>query len=288
MIGDLNLLVEHLEENLAQQIDVAALARDLGTTEYHLRRMFSAVVGMPVTEYVRRRRMTLAAADVMTGTGLLDVAVKFGYGSAEAFGRAFAAVHGATPGEVRRDGGPLSTQQRLRFRMTVFGTDTFHTRIAVRPAFRLIGHTTRVPLIHEGTNPHIVALIASLSPDEHARLKGLGTSEPQGLLQITDDVDPDAREGSELTYMHGVAVDTDADAPADLAAIDVAAGRWAVFRASGAYPAALQALWASTATEWFPSNPWRLRPGPSIVAVLERSDDFSTATVELWLPVEPA
>ena len=48
----------------------------------------------------------------------------------------------------------------------------------------------------------------------------------------------------------------------------------------------LQATWAATAADWFPSNPWRLRPGPSIVAVLERAEDFSTATTELWLPVE--
>ncbi|WP_325050705.1 GyrI-like domain-containing protein [Micromonospora musae] len=50
----------------------------------------------------------------------------------------------------------------------------------------------------------------------------------------------------------------------------------------------MQSTWAATATEWFPSNPWRLRPGPSIVAVLDRAADFSTATTELWLPVEPA
>ena len=50
--------------------------------------------------------------------------------------------------------------------------------------------------------------------------------------------------------------------------------------------AALQRMWAATATEWFPSNPWRLRPGPSILSVLEHADDFSTATCELWLPVE--
>lgn len=65
-------------------------------------------------------------------------------------------------------------------------------------------------------------------------------------------------------------------------------GAWAVFRTEGAYPAALQDAYAATATEWFRSNPWRLRPGPSIVAVLERVEDFSTATCELWLPVERA
>ena len=72
----------------------------------------------------------------------------------------------------------------------------------------------------------------------------------------------------------------------DLDAIEVPAGTWAVFRAEGAYPAVLQSTWASTATDWFPSNPWRLRPGPSIVAIIDRSPDFSTATCELWLPVE--
>jgi AraC family transcriptional regulator len=76
--------------------------------------------------------------------------------------------------------------------------------------------------------------------------------------------------------------------PPDLDVIDVPAGLWAVFRAEGQYPDALQRVWAATATDWFPSNPWRLRPGPSIVSVLERSSDFSTATCELWLPVERA
>ena len=145
-----------------------------------------------------------------------------------------------------------------------------------------------MPLIHHGVNPHIQQHIASLPATEHERLKGLSDTEPAGLLQVSDGVDPDYTEGSELTYLHGVAIAEGATAPDDLDVIEVPAGTWAVFRIEGSYPAALQDAWAATATEWFPSNPWRLRPGPSIVAVLERADDFSTATVELWLPVERA
>lgn len=59
-------------------------------------------------------------------------------------------------------------------------------------------------------------------------------------------------------------------------------------RTSGPHPAGLQEAYAASATEWFPSNPWRLRPGPSIVAILERAEDFSTATCELWFPIERA
>ena len=160
------------------------------------------------------------------------------------------------------------------------------TRIADRPAFLLIGHAARVPLIHQGVNPHIQAHIAALPATEHVRLKGLSSTEPAGLLQVSADVDPDYTEGSELTYLHGVAVGEDASRPDDLDVIEVPAGAWAVFRTEGPYPAALQSTWAATASDWFPSNPWRLRPGPSIVAVLDRSPDFRTATCELWLPVE--
>ena len=61
-----------------------------------------------------------------------------------------------------------------------------------------------------------------------------------------------------------------------------------MFRTEGRYPETLQSAWAATATEWFPSQPWRLRPGPSIVSVLKRSPDFTSATCEPWLPVESA
>ncbi|MBT3162230.1 AraC family transcriptional regulator [Streptomyces sp. Vc74B-19] len=287
MISALNQLVDRVEEQLTGELDVKELAAGLGTTEYHLRRMFSSLAGMPLSEYVRRRRMTVAAGDVVRGEeDLLEIAVRHGYGSREAFGRAFRAVHGAGPAEVRRDGGPLRTQPQLRFRLTVEGSIPMDTRLTDRPAFRLVGHSTRVPLIHSGVNPHILQHIAAIPQEEHQRLKELGDAEPAGLLQVSDDVDPDAREGTELTYLHGVAVGRDTPVPDGLDAIEVPAGMWAVFRTSGPHPEALQSVWAATATEWFPSNPWRLRPGPSIVAVLDRAADFSTATCELWLPVE--
>lgn len=130
--------------------------------------------------------------------------------------------------------------------------------------------------------------IASLPVSEHDSLKQLSGTEPSGRLQVSADVDPDYVEGSELTYLHGVAVDVDAEVPGDLDVIDVDAGEWVVFRTSGPHPATLQEAYAASATEWFPSNPWRLRPGPSIVAVLDRAPDFSTASCELWFPIERA
>ncbi len=288
MIAVLNRVIDLIEEQMTEEIDLAGLANDLGTTEYHVRRMFSSLAGMPLSEYIRRRRMTVAAAEVLGDRDLLGTAVRFGYSSTEAFNRAFRAVHGVSPGEARRNGGPLRTQSQLRFRLTVEGNKTMETRIADQPAFRLVGHAARVPLIHHGRNPHIEAHVSSLPEAEHPRLKALSNTEPSGLLQVSADVDPDYAEGTELTYLHGVAVTEGTPVPTDLDVIEVPPGAWAVFRTSGPYPAALQSTWAATASDWFPSNPWRLRPGPSVVTILDRTADFSTATTELWLPVERA
>lgn len=158
--------------------------------------------------------------------------------------------------------------------------------ITTAPELVLVGHAVEVPLIHEGVNPHIQQHIAGIPAEEHARLKALSDVEPAGILAVTGDTPPDAPEGTMLTYLHGVSVQPDAEVPAGLDAMRVDAGSWAVFTASGPFPETLQNLWAATATEWFPSNPWRLRPGPSIVRYLEFTGTH--ASCELWLAVEPA
>lgn len=285
MIGTLNALVDRVESAPAEELDVKAVARAHGTTEYHLRRMFSALAGMPVSEYVRRRRMTLAGAELVGGArSLLDVAVRHGYGSVEAFSRAFRAVHGIGPAEARRDGGPLRTQPTLRFRLSVEGSTPMDVTITPLPALHLVGHAAQVPLIHRGVNPHIQQHIAAIPAEEHVRLKELNDAEPAGILAVTADLEPDAPEGTPLTYLHGVALRERTPVSEGLDVLRLDAGDWAVFAADGPFPQTLQDLWAATATEWFPSNPWRLRPGPSIVRYRDFRGD--TAACELWLPVE--
>lgn len=158
--------------------------------------------------------------------------------------------------------------------------------IAHRPEFLLAGFAAQVPLIHEGINPHIQSHITSIDPQEHVRLKELNNTEPSGILAVSADVEPDAPEGSRLTYLHGVALEAGTEPAGDLDVMTVESGAWAIFSSSGPFPETLQQLWAATATEWFPSNPWRLRPGPSIVRYLKLTETH--ATCELWLPVESA
>ncbi|EST34154.1 hypothetical protein N566_18765 [Streptomycetaceae bacterium MP113-05] len=289
MLERWNEAMEYVERRLAEgagePVDAAGLARVAATSEHHFRRLFSALAGMPLSVYVRRRRLTLAGAEVLAGeTTLLDVAVKFGYGSGEAFARAFRAQHGVGPADARRQGAVLEAQPRMTFRLVVEGSSGMRYRIVDKPAFALVGPRKRVPLVHEGMNPAIVEFVRALEPETLESLAELSDQEPRGIVSASHNVPAGREEGGELDYHHGVV--TSGAAPEGMDVLDVPAGTWAVFESSGEFPKALQHLWRDVFTQWFPSNPYRSRPGPEISRT-RVSDDGMHADAELWIPVEP-
>lgn len=284
MLERLNQAMEHIEGHLDRRIEGADLARIAVTSEYHLRRLFSALAGMPLSEYIRRRRLTVAGAEVLAGDRtLLEIAVRYGYTSGEAFARAFRTVHGVGPGEARRSGASLQSQPRLSFRLTVEGSSSMRYRIVEKDEFRVVGRKARVPLVHEGVNPAIADLVRGIGHETLQRIQRLSDQEPQGIVGVSDDLDPSRAEGTELDYYHGVV--TGAAVPRDMDALTVPAGTWAVFESSGPFPQALQHLWRDVFTQWFPSNPYRSRPGPEILRT-RLSQDAAQADAELWIPVE--
>ncbi|MFC9429895.1 GyrI-like domain-containing protein [Streptomyces sp. NPDC056987] len=284
MLERLNQAMEHIEDHLDQRIEVADLARIAVTSEYHLRRLFSALAGMPLSEYIRRRRLTVAGADVLAGgPTLLEIAVRYGYTSGEAFARAFRAMHDVGPGEARRSGASLRCQPRLSFRLTVEGSSSMRYRVVEKGEFRVVGRKIRVPLVHNGVNPAIADFIRGIGKETLDRVESLSDQEPSGIVGVSDNLDPSRAEGTELDYYHGVV--TGAPAPDGLDALTVPAGTWAVFESSGPFPQALQHLWRDVFTQWFPSNPYRSRPGPEILRT-RLSQNGTQADAELWIPVE--
>ncbi|MFJ2197325.1 GyrI-like domain-containing protein [Streptomyces violaceusniger] len=284
MLERLNKALEHIESHLDQRIETAELARIAVTSEYHFRRLFSALAGIPLSEYIRRRRLTIAGAEVLTGERtLLEIAVRYGYGSGEAFARAFRAMHGVGPGDARRAGAVLRSQPRMSFRLIVEGSSSMRYRVVEKERFQVVGKKVRVPLVHEGVNPRIAEFIRGIGQETIGRITALSDQEPEGILGVSDNLDPSRAEGTELDYYHAVV--TGAAAPEDLDELVVPAGTWAVFENSGPFPQALQYLWRDVFTQWFPSNPYQSRPGPEILRT-RLSRDAARADAELWIPVE--
>ncbi|KOV75596.1 AraC family transcriptional regulator [Nocardia sp. NRRL S-836] len=270
----------HIEDNLDRDVDVKQLARIAGSSEYHFRRMFSALAGIPLSEYVRRRRLTRAASEVLSGHGsLLDIAVRWGYGSNEAFARAFKGMHGIGPQEARRTGRALQSQQVLRFKLIVEGSASMEYRIVERDAFRVVGRGTRVPLVHLGMNPAIVEFVKGIGMPTLSRMKELADGEPGGIVALTGNQEGN-EEGDHLDYFHGVV--TSREAPEDMETVTVPKHTWAVFRSEGPFPETIQFMWRDVYTQWFPSNSYESVEGPSM---LHTEIDGDVARAELWVPV---
>ncbi|MGW6058202.1 AraC family transcriptional regulator [Streptomyces sp. NPDC055189] len=297
MLERFNQAMEQIESHLDQPIDVADLARTAVTSEYHFRRLFSGLAGLPLSEYIRRRRLTVAGGEVLAGERtLLDIAVRYGYSSGEAFARAFRAMHGVGPGEARRGGATLQSQPRMSFRLVVEGSSSMRYRVVDKGEFRVVGMKARVPLVHEGVNPYIAEFIRGLGQETLRRIESLSDQdegqgqgqEPGGLVSVSDDLDGSRAEGTELDYYQGVVTGPHTpDVPDDMVALPVDAGSWAVFESAGPFPQTLQNLWRDVFTQWFPSNPYQSRPGPEILRTC-LSDDGKHADAELWIPVERA
>jgi len=284
-LSNLNAALQYIEDNLAEEIDLKKAARIACCSEYHFSRMFSFLAGIPLSEYVRRRRLTLAAFELQTSdVRIMDVAVKYGYSSADAFSRAFQGLHGISPSSVKSHAPSLKAYPRVTFQLTIQGGDVMNYRIVEKEAFRIVGVTKRVPIQFNGVNQEIAAMWQSLGMDGVNELKKLSNMEPQGLVQASLNFsDGRMEEQGELDHYVGAA--TTLECPEHLASLEVAAATWAVFEAVGPFPETLQNVWGRIYSEWFPSASYELAKGPEML--WNESKDISSPTFrsEIWIPV---
>lgn len=136
----MNRAIDYIEGNLEGQIDYEQLARIALCSVYQFQRMFSFVVEIPLSEYIRRRRLTLAAFDLQNRNHkVTDIALKYGYETPESFSRAFHSLHGLTPTSARAAGSRLTAYPRISFQMILKGVAGMNYRIEKRDAFQVFG-----------------------------------------------------------------------------------------------------------------------------------------------------
>lgn len=136
----MSLALAYVEDNLTGEIDQEELAQIAGCSVYNFYRMFSFIADMSLTEYIRRRKMTLAAIDLRSSDiKVIDLALKYGYDSPVSFSRAFQALHKVTPTEARADGVTLMAYPRISFQISVKGEGKMEYRIEKKEAFQVFG-----------------------------------------------------------------------------------------------------------------------------------------------------
>ncbi len=285
-LSSMNNAMVYIEEHLTEYIDYSKISKIAYCSEYHFKRMFSFLSGVSLSEYIRRRRMTLAALDLKDrDLRIIDVAFKYGYNSADSFSRAFHSMHGILPSEARSENTQLKAYPRMTFQLSVRGGCEMNYRIVEKEPFKLVGFKKRVPVIFEGVNPEIAKMTELLTPEVIKQLKVLSNVEPIGIISAsTNFAEGRMEEKGELDHYIGVATSSDETTKFD--ELKINASTWAIFEAIGPFPGTLQNVWARIYSEWFPSSGYEAFEGPEILWNESKNTDNPKYRSEIWIPVK--
>jgi AraC family transcriptional regulator len=282
-LKNMNDALRYIEENLTEEINFEKVAQRAYCSEYHFKRMFSFLAGIPLSEYIRRRRLTLAALELQNSdVKVIDIAMKYGYSSPDSFTRVFQKMHGVTPSQV--SGHSLKAFPPMTFQLSIRGGNEMNYRIVKKEPFSIVGIMKRVPLIFNGVNPEIAEMWQSLDEDMIKRFKSMSNVEPQGLISASVNFSEGRmEEKGELDHYIGAA--TTEECPDGLSKLEVPHLTWAVFEAVGPFPATLQHVWGRIYSEWFPSSSYEQAEGPEMLWNESKDVGSNTFKSEIWIPV---
>ncbi|WP_223594682.1 AraC family transcriptional regulator [Neobacillus bataviensis] len=285
LLKNMNEALQYIEENLTQDIDFKEVAKLAFCSEYHFKRMFSFLAGISLSEYIRRRRLTLAALELNNSNlRIIDVAIKYGYSSPDSFTRAFQSLHGVTPSEAKNTGQLLKAYPRMTFQLFIKGGTEMNYRIEEKEAFNIVGVMKRVPIVFEGENPEINAMWKTLNTEKINKLKELSNVEPKGIIQASTNFS-EGRMEEKGGLDHYIGVATTKECPENLFKLEVTSLTWAVFESVGPFPNTLQETWGRIYSEWFPSSNYQQTEGPEILSIKDKDLTSPTVKSEIWIPV---
>jgi AraC family transcriptional regulator len=276
----LNDCIKYIEENLQDKIEHDHLAHIALSSKFHFQRMFHIVTGFTVADYIRRRRLTLAAQELMKpDVKVIDVALRYGYETPESFSKAFRKTHGVSPSAVRRSGTSLKAFPRISFQIQLKGEKEMDYRIVEKESFQVVGTGIRVTMAGGQNKNDITHFWSEVNGNGVTRqiCEQTGMDELMGMCIEFD------HPNETFTYFIGAESDHDSGI---FDSKKVGAATWAVFTSVGPMPNAIQHVWQKVYSEWFPSTGYEHAGGPEFELyppgnVLD--DDYRC---EVWIPIK--
>lgn len=272
----LNDSMRYIEEHLTEEMDYERLGRIACCSAYHFQRMFTYMAGITLSEYVRRRKMSLAAVELQGGKEkIVDIAEKYGYHSPTAFNRAFQGVHGIAPSAVRSEGVSVKSFPPLAFTIAVKGAEEMNYRIETKESFRIVG--VSAPLQQEVEKNFMVVPQMwqdAVTNGTIEKLAGLMDTPPMGLLGVS-------ACGNEEQWKYFIAVSSTKKAEG-FEEYQIPASTWAIFPGSGTNQS-IQELEQRIISEWLPTSGYEYANAPDVEVYL--NPDPQNAQYEVWIPV---
>ncbi|MFC0213474.1 GyrI-like domain-containing protein [Paenibacillus chartarius] len=266
-----------IECRMEEPLDINEIAKVAYSSPFHFQRKFHILTGFTVAEYVRRRKLTLAAQELAVSSAkVIDIALKYGYESPEAFAKAFRKAHGITPSAAREPGVKLKAFPRITFHLSLKGDKEMDYRIIDKAAFPVIGKAVRLTC-KDGENLREIPKLWGEFKADGSEDKLIITTGAKEILGICMD-----HTGEDFTYM--IAVEGDA-ASAEFEVRSIPAATWAIFTSVGPMPGAIQQVWQRIYQEWFPATGYE-HAGTAEMEVYPPGDpNADDYRCEVWIPI---
>ncbi|HEX7474709.1 MAG TPA: AraC family transcriptional regulator [Dehalococcoidales bacterium] len=287
--------IDYIEDNLKSEVSLSECARVAGFSIYHYYRVFGAFVGMPVMEYVRKRKLAWALTDLQKKRRIIDIAMDYGFGSERAFSRAFKKEYGRSPGKYRDQTDYRTIPAKLTLKSFkenhLNGGVIMEPKIIKKPAFKVTGFERKTTNIGGVNYRELPQFWDRYFAENWAKIL-------RGRIKPVQDTDlglcfPGGMEKGEFSYVIGVEVADFNDIPEEMFRGEVPAATYAVFttppaeRLGGGFSKVIQRTWDYVFAEWFPNSGYEFDDKSKIDFELydERAQGDHGIQIDIYVPV---
>ncbi|WP_245583058.1 AraC family transcriptional regulator [Paenibacillus daejeonensis] len=265
-----------MEEHLHTNIGIEDIARAAMSSKYHFQRMFHSLTGFTVSEYVRNRRLTLAAQELVgTDVKVIDIALKYGYESPEAFAKAFQRIHGVTPLAAKKRNVKLKAFPQISFQIQIKGETEMNYRIVEEKDSTIIGKDV---VIRKDPFTEIPAFVEEIwTNGTHDRINE-AIGRPVGTL--LSGYHFDFSEDGTRKYLMGAELPEGMEAVEELTILHIPIQTYVVIDGLD-----IQDVWRRIYSEWFPSSNFEQVEGPCMEKYYWVDKSQNESVCEVWIPV---
>jgi len=287
--------IDYIEDNLKSEISIHDCARLAGFSDYHYYRVFGAFIGIPVVEYVRKRKLAWAVMDLQKGRRIIDIALDYGFGSERTFSRAFKREYGISPDRYRRQVNTNVVPTKIILtsfkKNNLYGGIIMEPRIVKKPAFKVVGFelkTTNIGGVNYREVPEFWDRYLAKGWEKilHEEIKPANDAE----LGICF---PGGMEKGEFSYVIGVEVTDFKNVPKEMFRGNVPRATYAVFTSPPAdmkdegFSKAIQDTWDYIFSSWFPKSGYEFDDKVKVDFELydERAQGEHGIQADIYVPV---
>lgn len=281
-INSIKKALNYIENNLQEDIDLSAIAKEAGYSLYHFHRIFKGIVGDSMKDYVRKRRFTEAAKElVYTNKSIVEIGIKYGYESREGFSRAFEKVYGRNPSEVRRDNllyfirEPINVDYMMfQLKLTTEGLTPLYRNLSER---YVVGRKWKVKA--DGSNLQDIPLLWQKWNNKKESEKIINRKCADEIMGICI-----FSQGNVFDYMIGHEVNTMEYVPENMVIYRLEPSLYAVFRVIGPITESVQKTWDYIYSVWLSESKYKHRNIDDIEYYYYTEGEL---VADLYIPIIP-